>query len=621
MSSSIAFCPVTSFAPPRISRMSNDFSTSQHEPEREYSRRLAALRVNEAQLKQRDATLGYTKLGLLVAGVVAVFWLLATRSAAIYWVLLLAFPFVFLMVRHERVIRALERCGRAIAFYERGVARIGNEWAGKGETGERFLDPGHPYSRDLDLFGKGSLFELLCDARTRAGEETLAKWLLAPAAAEEVRARNGAVDELRSRLDLREDLAALGEHVRSGVHPEALVDWAEGAPVLESKAGRIVARVLPLLWVASLIAWAVWDLRYLAALSTVINLSFASVYRERVRRIVALVEKAGQDLALLSEVLARLEREKFSAAKLVELQARLRTHGVAPSRAIARLSRLVELLISRRNPILRIGDPFVLWSLNLSFAIEAWRKNFGVAVRGWLAAVGEMEALSSLAGYAYEHPADVFPEFTDDAPCFEAEAFAHPLIPESQAVRNDLRLNRDFRLMIISGPNMAGKSTFLRSVGINAVLAQCGAPVRAKRLRVSRLAVAASVCVLDSLQGGISRFYAEIARLKLIVDLTGGEAPVLFLLDELLSGTNSHDRRIGAEAMARSLFKRGAIGLLTTHDLALAEIADSLGAGAANFHFEDRLENGKLKFDYHLSAGIVRTSNALELMRSIGLDV
>ena len=297
-----------------------------------------------------------------------------------------------------------------------------------------------------------------------------------------------------------------------------------------------------------------------------------------------------------------------------------------PSKAIARLGRLVELLISRRNPLLRGIDPVVLWSLNLAFAVEAWRKTFGPAVRGWLAAVGEMEALSSLASYAYEHPADVFPEFTDDAPCFDAEGFAHPLIPESRAVRNDLRLDKDFRLMIISGPNMAGKSTFVRAVGINAVLAQCGAPVRAKRLRISRLTVAASVCVLDSLQGGISRFYAEIARLKLICDLATRDAtqatpPVLYLLDELLSGTNSHDRRIGAEAIARSLFEQGAIGLITTHDLALAEIVDSLGTGAANFHFEDRLEDGKLFFDHRLTRGIVKTSNALDLMRSIGLDV
>ncbi len=601
--------------------MPTDSSTIPPQPEVEYSRRLERLRAKEIFLKQRDSRLGYAKLFILILGVAGGFWLLTIRSSSLYWILVPAFLFVPLVVMHERVARALARNSRAVAFYERGLARLDNRWAGEGEAGERFSDPAHPYSRDLDLFGKGSLFELLCDARTRAGEDTLASWLLAPAGAAEVSARNAAVAELRSCLDLREDLAALGEDVRAGVHPDALIAWAEGKPLLESRAARIVAMSLSLSWIASLIAWAVWDLRTLAVLSTIINVGFGTTFRAAVRKIVAPVEGTAKDLVLLSEVLARLEREKFSSAKLAGLQAALQSHGAAPSRAIARLSSLIALLISRRNPLLQVSDPIVLWSLNLAFAVEAWRKMFGPAVRGWLAAVGEMEALSSLASYAYEHPADVFPEFTDDAPCFDAEAFAHPLIPESRAVRNDLKLDRDFRLMIISGPNMAGKSTFVRAVGVNAVLAQCGAPVRARRLRLSRLTVAASVCILDSLQGGISKFYAEIARIKLIADLTSGPSPVLFLLDELLQGTNSHDRRIGAEAIARSLFERGAIGLITTHDLALAEIVDSLGPGAANFHFEDRLENGKLYFDHRLTPGIVQTSNALDLMRSIGLDV
>jgi DNA mismatch repair ATPase MutS len=168
---------------------------------------------------------------------------------------------------------------------------------------------------------------------------------------------------------------------------------------------------------------------------------------------------------------------------------------------------------------------------------------------------------------------------------------------------------------------MAGKSTLIRAIGINAVLAQCGAPVRAKRLRLSPLAVAASICVLDSLQGGISRFYAEITRLKLITELTSGPLPVLFLLDELLNGTNSHDRRIGAEGLVRNLVERGGIGMVTTHDLALAKMVDHLGSRAANFHFEDHLENGQLRFDYKLTPGVVETSNALKLMRSIGLEV
>jgi DNA mismatch repair ATPase MutS len=239
----------------------------------------------------------------------------------------------------------------------------------------------------------------------------------------------------------------------------------------------------------------------------------------------------------------------------------------------------------------------------------------------WLETVGELEALAALGGYTYEHPADVFPEFVDRAPCFEAKGLAHPLIPRERAIANDLQLNHALQLMIVSGPNMAGKSTFLRGIGVNAVLAQSGAPVRAVSLQLSPLAVTASICVLDSLEGGISRFYAEINRLKQIMDLTSGPRSVLFLLDELLSGTNSHDRLIGTRSFVTKLVERGAVGLVSTHDLALTAIPQEIGPQAINCHFEDHLEEGKLRFDYKLYPGIVQTSNALSLMRSIGLEV
>jgi DNA mismatch repair ATPase MutS len=326
-------------------------------------------------------------------------------------------------------------------------------------------------------------------------------------------------------------------------------------------------------------------------------------------------------LGLLGAVMARFERETFSAPKLIELQAKLRTEGIAPSRAIRQLGRLSERLESSSNLIVVAVNRYVFYTLRIVFAIEAWHEKFGASVRVWIDAIGQLEALSSLAAYSYEHPADRFPEFTSDAPCFEAEDFAHPLLPSGSAIRNDIALGGDLRLVIISGPNMAGKSTFVRAVGINAVLAQCGAPVRARWLRISPLGVAASVCVLDSLQGGISRFYAEILRVKAAIDLASGPLPVLFLLDELLGGTNSQDRRVGAQMVVKTLVDRGAIGLITTHDLALAEIADALAPQAANFHFEDRIEDGQLRFDYRLSRGVVRTSNALQLMRSIGIDV
>ncbi len=601
--------------------MEEHSTTSPQDPEREYQRRVDLLCQRKSQLESRHVLLGYTKLAIFIFGTITTVWILTSHREWLYWILLPAVLFVAFAVPHERVIQAIARCSRGIAYSEFALARLGDAWAGKGEKGERFSDLSHPYSRDLDLFGSGSLFELLCTARTRAGEETLANWLLAPAPQEEVLLRHAAVIDLRNRLDLREDLAVLSEEVRAGVQPEALAAWGEKSPELESGIWRIVLPVLALVWIAGGIAWAQWNVKSIFLISTAVNVFVGSSFRARMKKSIAAVEGSAKDLKLLSEVLARLEREEFSAPKLVSLQSCLKRNDVMASQCVARLSRLVDFLISRRGLAVQAIDSFVLWSLQCSLGIEAWRKKYGPSVRPWLAALGELEALSALASYSYEHPEDAFPEFTDDAPCFEAEAFSHPLIPRKRAISNDVSLGRELRLMIISGPNMAGKSTFTRAVGINAVLAQCGAPVRARRLRLSRLSIAASVCILDSLQGGISRFYAEISRLKLIIDLTNGAAPVLFLLDELLQGTNSHDRRIGAEAIARSLFQRGAIGLLTTHDLALAEIADSLGAQAANFHFQDRLENGNLRFDYRLSPGIVQTSNALTLMRSIGLDV
>lgn len=240
-------------------------------------------------------------------------------------------------------------------------------------------------------------------------------------------------------------------------------------------------------------------------------------------------------------------------------------------------------------------------------------------VRIWLDAVGEVESLAAFSCYAFEHPDDTWPEFCDDGPLFEAEMLAHPLLPEKQAVRNDIRLGGDLRLIVLSGPNMSGKSTFVRGIGINAVLGQCGAPVRARKLKMSSLAVGTSICVLDSLQGGVSRFYAEIKRLKTISDLTGGPMPVLFLLDELLSGTNSQDRLRGSEMLVRTLVEQGAIGFITTHDLALARIPESMDGKAGNYHFDDHLDDGKLRFDFKLKEGIVQTSNALRLMESIGL--
>ncbi len=327
------------------------------------------------------------------------------------------------------------------------------------------------------------------------------------------------------------------------------------------------------------------------------------------------------DLVLLAELLRRLEREPFEAPLLRRLDSALETDGHPASSQIKALARLIQILDWQRNQIFMPFALLWLWTIQLALRIDAWRSRSGRAIAGWLAAVGEFEALCALAAYAAENPADPFPELAAGAACFEAESLGHPLILHRECVRNDVSLGPVTKAYLVSGSNMSGKSTLLRTVGINAVLAQAGAPVRAVRLRLSPLALGGTLRIQDSLQAGRSRFYAELTRVRQLVDLSRGPRPLLFLLDELFHGTNSHDRCVGAESVVRGLIARGAIGLVTTHDLALTRIVDNLAPAATNVHFEDHLEDGKMTFDYRMRPGIVQHSNALALMRTIGLEV
>jgi DNA mismatch repair ATPase MutS len=344
--------------------------------------------------------------------------------------------------------------------------------------------------------------------------------------------------------------------------------------------------------------------------------------RSRVARVVRGVERPLSQLDVLADTLALIERSPFASVRLAGIRTQMVVGGVVPSEAIRRLARLADMLDWRRNAIFAPISAAISWPLHLAAAIEGWRRTFGPQVLVWLAAVGEHEALSSLAAYACEHPDDPFPQFVEEGPAhFEGRHLGHPLVAADRMVRNDVALTNPTRLLILSGSNMSGKSTLLRTVGVNVVLAMAGAPVRAAAVVMTPLAVGATLHVNDSLQAGRSRFFAEISRIRQIADLVDNSPYVLFLLDELFQGTNSHDRKIGAEALLRSLVTRGAIGLTTTHDLALTAIADSSGGFAGNVHFDDQLKDGQLVFDYRMKPGPVTHSNALALMEAVGLPV
>jgi DNA mismatch repair ATPase MutS len=450
------------------------------------------------------------------------------------------------------------------------------------------------------------------------GEDKLAAWLLEPSLLDVIRQRHQAITDLRNRLDLREDMATSSEDLQAAVHSEALTQWSQSPLQLTSQPVRWLALFLSVLMIAAAIFWGATGERSPFFLVLLLEGIVVAIHRTRVQTVLHQTEHAFADLKLLSCLLSRIEQEAFESPHLQALQKSLSVQKVTASRAIARLDTIVQYIQSLENPLMRLIDIPFLYSVQLAFAADSWRRRFGSAVPRWLSTVGEIEALLSLATYSFEHPADPFPHFLSGPPCLQATSLGHPLIPDTRCVRNDLAITEEHRIILISGSNMSGKSTLMRAVGINIVLAMAGAPVRAHSLQLTPLRVGASILVNDSLQKGSSRFYAEITRLRHILDLAEQQPPLLFLLDELLQGTNSRDRLIGAQGVVNSLLKTSAIGLISTHDLALTQLTSEL---IHNMHFQDEIDDGKMKFDFILREGPVTRSNGVALMRLIGLDV
>jgi hypothetical protein len=588
-----------------------------------YRSRLSDRRLAHDRLTTTDRRFSNARLG--VFGLGALLIVLAWQQLLSAWLIFIPVAvFIVLVRRHERVIRQRDEAARAIAFYERGLARIEDRWPGTGEPGDRFRDDGHLYANDLDLFGHGSLFELLSVARTRAGETKLAGWLTSPAGPTEIASRQEAVAEFVPLLDLRETLAMAGTDVAAGVHEGELVSWAEAPPLLTPLWARWVAAAMTASVIVTAAIFLSGGPEVPLQFALALQVGYAWPLQRRVERALHRAAAAARDLDILGHLLGQLEQQDFRTPRLQSLRHAIDTGDGRASSAIHALHQLVELHDWQHNLIFLIVSIPFLWGTHLAWAIEAWRARHGRHIRGWLDAVAEFEALSSLSAFSFEHPRDPFPAIVTSEPSsavFDAADLGHPLLAAARCVRNDVRLDESIRLLVVSGSNMSGKSTLLRTVGINAVLAQAGAPVRAASLRLSPLRIGATLRIQDSLQEGRSRFYAEITRVRALAEVAGGPTPLLFLLDELLHGTNSHDRLVGASGVLRSLLNRGAIGLVTTHDLALTSIARALAPRAVNVHFEDRFEGGEIHFDYRMKTGPVTRSNAIALMRAVGLDV
>ena len=604
--------------------------TNLHEANNEYTKHLGFVEQEAAGLKRRHISIGNWRLALFIAAIVLGYVAFSRHAVSPWWLAVPVVVFFVLAFVDDATLRKQRAAERRIQYYKRGLLRIEESWQSSGNDGWRFASSSHAYATDLDLFSAAGLFQLLSVARTGPGESLLAAWLMAPATVDQIRWRHSAIGELRTLLSFRETLATVGEHAIGDAEAAPLWKWGEEKAPRVTAVIRMVAALLSAAMAISLAWFAFADFEWLAGASshapllairvliaaTAVTGAFGLWWRKQIAGSIAAFETIRPGLALLADLLVVVEQAQFASPELQETRRKL-LGEVKPSAQIARLNRFADLLDSRGNLLLRIFGPPLLWTTQTAFAIEEWRARYGPTTRGWVEAISQMEALCSLATYSYEHPEDPFPDVRSEGTEFEAVDLGHPLLPG--CVRNSLSLTGEHALLIISGSNMSGKSTLLRTIGINAVLALSGAPVRAQSLRISILSVATSLHVADSLRDGASHFSAEIARIRQIVEIARQKPPALFLIDEILQGTNSDDRRVGSEAILTQLLNLGAIGAITTHDLALTGIIGANPGRVVNAHFKDQIRDGGMAFDYKLKAGVVEGSNALALMRLYGL--
>lgn len=602
-------------------------------PASPYAERLAelraALRAFEARSGRISSLRGLTFLAALGFGAAR-----AVRPVPpAVWVAAAVFgvAFVGLVIAHAALVTRMAALEVRVRLLTQGEKRIAGDIAGLPERGDRFLEKGHAYAGDLDVFGPASLFQLVGAVETGPGEETLARWLAEPADAGEVAARQEAVRELAGRPRFLEDLAACGaESGTRGRAAEPFLAWAEDrttpSPVLLALGCGLVVITVGALIAPRLLGVEGW-LRSAWVFPLVAQLAVLYALRPALAPVLAPTSSGEAPFGRYVALFRLIEAERFQAPRLARAHAAITAAAAAgqdvpASRELGRLQSILGFAELRQSGMVAVlANVFLLWDVFCAVALLRWRSRAGASVRRWIGAMAELEALAALATFAREHPAYAFPEVTTGELHFVAEGLGHPLIPAPRRVDNDVALPDGGSGLLITGSNMSGKSTLLRAMGVNAVLALAGAPVCARRLALSTCQVRTSMRIKDSLEEGVSHFYAELDRLKGIVDAANGGERVFFLLDEVLHGTNSRERNIGAKAVVAHLLAKGAIGAVSSHDIGLSDLEGESGGRVRNVHFQELVEGEKMTFDYKLKPGVVTSSNALRLMKVIGIDV
>jgi len=491
--------------------------------------------------------------------------------------------------------------------------------------GSRYQPAGHPYTHDLDIFGRASLYQYCNRSTSEQGNATMAGWLIEPAPVPLILQRQEAAKELTDKNHWRQQLQAYGiaDAISTGTE-EKISQWlAEENKFIHRPFWKIVRVFLPAISLTVLglyIAGTIVSNQFFPAATLLMILAFS--ISKKVIPVHAKLSKVSPQLETLSNSIGWIEQKAFTSPYLQGIKNVFDHHPEKASQKIKKLTRILERLDLRLNFVVFIPlNTFLFWDLQQVFALEKWKENNKHTISDWFKGLAEMEAISSIGTLAFNHPAWVFPAISPDEAVFESEQLGHPLIPEDKRVNNSFSTKGVNQLNLVTGSNMAGKSTFLRSIGVNMVLAMAGAPVCASRLLLSPMKVMSSMRISDNLEESTSTFYAELKKLKEIIEAVNRNEKVFLLLDEILRGTNSADRHTGSKALIKQLIHHKAAGVLATHDLELAKLAEPYPDNIRNYHFDVQVANDELFFDYKLKNGICQSMNASILMKKIGIEL
>ncbi len=493
------------------------------------------------------------------------------------------------------------------------------------KDGNEFFKDEHPYAGDLDIFGRASVYQYINRTNSQQGNQRLADWLSGPADAETILARQKAVQELCNKSNWRQELQAHGMSSAITITTEKkMVDWLkEGNQFVHKKVWHIIRYLVPLAALGILGCFLFDVISYQLFLQAL--LVFTVIAFAITRIIIPLYRKLNkitEEMETLFNSIACIEHTDFTDPLLLELKQQFHTGKQKASQQIFQLKQIFNRFDYRLNPVVFIPlNIFLLWDLQQMLQLEKWKQKNNQQIANWFYALAELEALSSLGALAFNHPHWCFPELKIDEPVFTATGLGHPLIEEQKSVVNDFSTTGKEQINLITGSNMAGKSTFLRSIGVNMVLAAMGAPVCANTLLFSPLKIMSSMRIKDNLEESTSTFYAELKKLKQIIDAVNNNEPVFIILDEILRGTNSHDRHTGSRALIKQLLHHKAVGILATHDLELANLEKEFPASIHNYHFDVQVNADELYFDYKLKRGICQSMNASILMKKIGIEL